>query len=333
MILTNTKSAVKIGKNLSDPFCTERGLRQGDTLSCDLFNILIEIIMRNAAVITDKTISSKSHMLLAYADDIDIVGRNLRDVTAAFSRIEKESAKVGLAVNEDKTKLLVSTSRRSTRLGQYVNVDNRHNFEVVDEFIYLGSAVNKNNDVSLEIKRRIVLANRCYFALSNHFRDKALSRTTKLQLYRTLIRPVLLYGSETWVISQADETSLRVFERKILRKIFGPVKDNGEYRRRMNHELYELYPDIDVVKVIKISRLRWLGHVSRMAETDPARKIFEDVLEGSRKRGRPKLRWKDQVEDSLRDFGIANWRRRAQDRPSWRNTLSSLSKVPNQNHG
>ena len=78
--------------------------------------------------------------------------------------------------------------------------------------VYLGSAVNKNNNVSLEIKRRIVLANRCYFGLSKHFRDKALSRATKIQLYQTLIQPVLLYGAEAWVMSQADETALGVVE-------------------------------------------------------------------------------------------------------------------------
>ena len=293
MTLTDTKSAVKIGKNLREPLTTRRGLRQGDTLSCDLFNILMEVIMRKAAVNLDKTISSKSHMLLAYADDIDIIGRNLREVTAVFSKIEKESQKMGLAVNEDKTKLMVSSSRTSCRLDKRVNVDNRYNFEVVDNFIYLGSAVNKNNDVSLEIKRRIVLANGCYLGLSKYFRDKALSKETKIMLYRSLIQPVLLYGAEAWVMTQADESALGVFERKLLRKIYGPVIVNGEYRRRMNHELYELYCDIDIVKRIKISRLRWLGHVIRMEDNVPARKLFDDVFEGRRRPGRQKLRWKD----------------------------------------
>ena len=209
-------------------------IQSGDSgkakLSCDLFNILMEIILRKSAVNLNKTISSKSHMLLAYADL-----RNLREVTAVFSRIGKESANFGLAVNEDKTKIMISTDKTTTRLDQRVNVGN-HNFEAVEEFIYLGSAINKNNNVSLEIKRRIVLANRCYFGLSKHFRDKALSRATKIQLYQTLIQPVLLYGAEAWVMSQADETALGVFERKILRKIYGPTIDNGEYRRRMNHE-------------------------------------------------------------------------------------------------
>ena len=332
MTLNNTRSSVKVGKELTDPFDTRRGLRQGDTLSCDLFNIIMEVIMRKAAVNMNKTISSKSHMLLAYADDIDIIGRNMREVTAVFSRIERESAKFGLAVNEDKTKLMVSTGKPSTRLDQRVNVDNRYNFEVVDEFIYLGSAVNTNNNVSLEIKRRIVLANRCYFGLSKHFRDKALSRATKIQLYQTLIQPVLLYGSECWAMSQTDETALGVFERKILRKIYGPIIENGEYRRRWNHELYELYPDIDVVRRVKIDRLRWLGHVSRMDQNEPARKVFEDVLEGRRKVGRPRLRWKDQVDESLRILGVTNWREKAKDRAGWRNMLSSFCNAPSLTH-
>ena len=84
MTLNNTKSTVKNGKDLSEPFNTKRGLRQGDTLSCDLFNILMEIILRKSAVNLNKTISSKSHMLLAYANDIDIIGRNLREVTGVF---------------------------------------------------------------------------------------------------------------------------------------------------------------------------------------------------------------------------------------------------------
>ena len=227
---------------------------------------------------------------------------------------------------------MISKGKTSTRLDQRVNVGN-HNFEVVDEFIYLGSAINKNNNVSLEIKRRIVLANRCYFGLSKHFRDKALSRATKIQLYQTLIQPVLLYGAEAWVMSQADETALGVFERKILRKIYGPTIDNGEYRRRMNHELYQLYASIDIVKRIKMARLRWLGHVSRMEENEPARKIFEDVLEGRRKIGRPRLRWKDQVDESLQKLGVTNWRQKAKDRAGWRSMLKSFCNVSGPHQG
>ena len=261
-------------------------------------------------------------MLLSYADDIDIVGRSKREVTASFAKIEKESAKVGLVVNEDKTKLMVASARGASRLhpGDRVEAGNC-NFEVVDEFIYLGSAVNKNNDISLEIKRRIVAANRCYYGLSKQFRNKALSRRTKITLYNTLIIPVLIYGAEAWVLAKADEALLGVFERKILRKIYGPICVNGEYRRRMNQELYELYPDMHIVKRIKIQRLRWLGHVGRMSEDTPALKAFDDKYEGKRRQGLPRLRWKDQVEEDLKTLGVDNWRRHAQDRSAWNSTI------------
>ena len=88
------------------------------------------------------------------------------------------------------------------------------------------------------------MANRCYFGLSKQFKNKAVSRQTKITLYKTLILPVLLYGSEAWVLAKADEAVLGVFERKILRKIYGPICVEGEYRCRMNHELYA---DIDIL--------------------------------------------------------------------------------------
>ena len=107
-------------------------------------------------------------------------------------------------------------------------------------------------------------------------------------------------------MSQTYEGNLGVFERKILRKIYGTIIDNGGYRRRWNHELYELYLDIDVLRRIKISRLHWRGHISRMNQNEPARKVFKDVPEGRRKIGRPRLRWKDQVDESQRKLGVTN---------------------------
>ena len=88
-------------------------------------------------------------MLLAYADDIDIVGQTLREVTAVFEKVEKESAQVGLAVNGDKIKWIVSTTKISSRIGSQVEVENL-NFEVVNDFIYLGIVINKTNDVSFK---------------------------------------------------------------------------------------------------------------------------------------------------------------------------------------
>jgi hypothetical protein len=95
-------------------------------------------------------------------------------------------------------------------------------FEVIKEFVYLGTLMTPTNDVSLEIQRRIQTANRCFFGLRKHLQSSDLSRQTKFTIHKTLIRPVLLYGSETWVLTRREENQLLVFEWKVLRTICGP---------------------------------------------------------------------------------------------------------------
>jgi hypothetical protein len=100
--------------------------------------------------------------------------------------------------------------------------------------VYLGSLMTPTNDVSLEIQRRIQTANRCFFGLRKHLESSHLSRQTKFTIHKTLIRPVLLYGRETWVLTKTEENHLLVFQRKVFRTICGPKIENGVYRRTTN---------------------------------------------------------------------------------------------------
>ena len=260
-------------------------------------------------------------MPLTYADDVDIIGHNVREVSAAFSKFVEEANRLGLTVNDEKTKYLVSTKRESNRIGSHVAFEN-FNFEVVKDFIYLGVNINSVNDISKEITRRINLASRCYYGLNKQFSSKLLSRRSKITLYKTLILPVLMYGAETWAMSADDEMKLGAFERRILRKIFGPICVHGVWRIRWNHELYEMYDEAEVVQRIKVKRLRWLGHVVRMDEENPTRKVFESRYSGGRRRqGRPNLRWFDQVSANLKSLDESNCRQRAQDRSRWRGLM------------
>jgi hypothetical protein len=122
--------------------------------------------------------------------------------------------------------------------------------------------------------------------------SKLLSRKVKCLIYKTLLRPVLTYGFETWAMGEQGENLIRSFERKVLRRLFGPVLQNGCWRRRKNSEMYKLYDERDGVKFIKLGSLRWAGHVMRMKESDPARKVLctKPGGIGDRKRGRQKLR-------------------------------------------
>jgi len=148
---------------------------------------------------------------------------------------------------------------------------------------------------------------------------------TKFAIYKTLILPVLLYGHESWTLREADRRVLRVFERKVLRSILGGKLENGIWRRRMNHELYQVYKSADIVKLIKHGRLQWAGHVARMPEERPAKTIFSrEPGRGRRLRGRPRTRWLCAVEEDLRSLNVrGDWRTTAQDRGNWNSIIRS----------
>ena len=95
-------------------------------------------------------------------------------------------------------------------------------YEGVAQFIYLGTLISNDNSVQKDIQRRILASNRTNFAAISLFRNRLLSRATKIRLYKTLIRPIVTYGAETWTMTKKEEQALLTFERKIFRRMYGP---------------------------------------------------------------------------------------------------------------
>jgi hypothetical protein len=92
-------------------------------------------------------------------------------------------------------------------------------------------------------------------------------------------------------------------------------------RKRYNHELYELFNDSDIVKYIKINRLGWAGHVIRIDNNKTVKKVFNTKPVGTRKIGRPKLRWEDDVIQDVKILGVKNWRNFSMEKESWQKLL------------
>jgi hypothetical protein len=110
----------------------------------------------------------------------------------------------------------------------------------------------------------------------------------------------LTYGCETWSVTKGDEEKLNIFERKVLRRIYGPVIENGEYRRRTNQEMYQMFNKPIISSYLKSKRLEWAGHIWKSEGI--AKNLFTGRLNGKRSRDRPRQRWEGRVKTDLAEI-------------------------------
>jgi hypothetical protein len=115
------------------------------------------------------------------------------------------------------------------------------------------------------MKSRLNSGNVCYYSVQNLLSSRLISKSLKIKIYKTVTLPVVLYRCETWSLTFGEEHRLRVFENRVLRRIFGPKREeDGSWRKLHNDELHNLYSSPNIVRVIKSRRMRWAGHVARM---------------------------------------------------------------------
>jgi hypothetical protein len=196
------------------------------------------------------------------------------------------------------------------------------------KFKYLGTTLTDQNCTHEEIKSRLNLGNACYHSIQSLLSSHLLSRNVKVKIYKTIILPVVLYGCETWSLMLREEHQLRVFKNRVLRRIFGPKREEvtGEWRKLHNEELHNLYSYPDIIRQVKSRRMRWAGHVARMGEDRKLYKVLVGNPKGKRPLGRPRHRWKDGIRMDLREIGLGgvDWIRLAQDRDRWRAFVSAV---------
>jgi hypothetical protein len=124
-------------------------------------------------------------------------------------------------------------------------------------------------------------------------------------VYKTIILLAVLYGCETWSLTRREEHRLRVFENRVLRRIFGPKGDEvtGHWRKLHSGELHNLYSLLDIIRQFKSRRMRWVEHVACMGEERNVYRVFVGKPEGKRRLGRSRRRWEDTIKIDLREIG------------------------------
>lgn len=318
MTLEQTSASVRTTEGETENFNINSGVRQGDALSASLFNIALERIIQRTNC--RGTIRNKETQLVAYADDVVLISRSEESMAEVLQNIEEAAKEMRLIINCEKTKYM-KCERTSNDTRKEIKI-NKHVFEKVENFNYLGVQINCRSNRDSEIKARVQAGNRAYYANKAILSDKGITKTTKKKIYKTLIRPVLTYASEVMCITQREEEVMRCFERKILRTILGPKEENDGFRPRMNFEIRNEMEGEDIVKFMKAQRVKWLGHIMRRDDEEPTKLLTMWKPDGKRYRGRPRLRWWNCVMEDLEKMGINDWKQQIMDRMRWRKVIN-----------
>ena len=317
----SSRCMVRIGEDLSECFPTSVGVRQGCLLSPTLCNIFLENIMAESLVELESplAISGREINNLRFADDIDLLHGSSSDLNTHTKKVDKTSCRYGMEISLEKTKTMVSGAQDS------IDVCIRdYHLEQVAEFIYLGATQTEDGTSLKEVKVRIAKATAALARLKRIWRDRNISMPSKLHLLRSLVISVFLYAAESWTLNTEIEKRINAFEmncyRRLLNIHYTSHTTNVQVRGLVTKHLGR---HDSLLTVAKKRKLRWFGHVMR-AKGTLANIILQGTVEGTRKRGRPKRMWKDDVKDwTGRTMG--DLLRLAEDRTEWNRIVNNTA--------
>ena len=277
-----------------------------------LFNFAVQYAIRIVKVNHDDLKMKVTHQFPIYADDVNILGGWLITAEKNTEALVVASKEICLEVNAGKTKYMVMSREQNAGQSHNMTIDNSP-FEKVEGFRYLGTILMNQNSIQEEIKSRLKSGNACYPSLQNLLSSGLLSKNINIKKYNFAF---ILYGCETWSLILREE-------RRLLRRIFGPKRDEvtGKWRKLHKEELnylYDLYSSLTIVRVINSRRMRWVEHVARMGRGE-VYAVLVGKTEGKRPLGRPRLKWKDNINMDLHELGCGgmDWIDLAQDRDRW----------------
>ena len=180
--------------------------------------------------------------------------------------------------------------------------------ERVEEFKYLGTTLTNQISIQEEIKSRLTSKNTCYLSVQNLLSSSLLSKYIKIKKYRNIIFSDVVYGCEKWSLPLREERRLRVFENRVLRRIFGltgaRLQECGEVYIMRSVMIYTRHP---IYSVIKSRRMRWAGHVACMKERIGVYRVLVWRPEGKRPLGRPRRSSERNIKMDLQEVGCGTW--------------------------
>jgi hypothetical protein len=314
----NSRNYVRSKNNRSKEFITIDGLRQGGVLSPLLFIIMMDEIIKKTkekvkqVKIGHYKLATVKISECAFADDLVVFGSTEKELQENLNTWNKVLKEQQMKINIAKTKIMVITKDEKT-----VDIEIEDTkIEQVNEFKYLGVTINNKGKQDTEINQRISAATKLYHSLGKTFiGKKEISRKTKMTVYQTIFRPVLTFGSESWVITKRQKNRIQTIEMKYHRRALGITKRD----HKRNDDIREELGIEPITTTIEKNQLKWYGHLTRMADTRQVRRIWDARINTKRGRGRPPESWNGTVAKVMERRGL-NWRearKLAQDKRSW----------------
>ena len=194
--------------------------------------------------------------------------------------------------------------------------------ERVTHFKYLGTSIEEEGGMETEIVKRVGAGWRNWKKCSGVLCDRRMPVKLKGKVYRTVVRPAMLYGAETWATTKRQESRIEVNEMRMLRWMCGVTRKD----KIRNEHIRGTTKVVQASRKITERRLKWYGHVMRMEEDHVVRRVMTKAIPGKRKRGRPKTRWKDVCKRDMQTVGLREGDEG--DRAYWKETINNHSGDP-----
>ena len=283
-----------------------RGVRQGDPISPKLFTATIEQIFKNSEL-KPRGIDIDGEKLtdLRFADDVALTANFVKDMEIQLNILNQESKKVGLKIHRGKTKVMTNYETREKIEIESIEI------EKVDQYKYLGQTIATEDRTANETQLRIKAGWLVFGKYKEIFVSKGIPMNSKRQVFNQCILPTLTYGCQTWTLTKDITQKMEICQRKMERKMLG-IKLIDKVP---NLEIREKTKVNDVLAEITKLKWKWAGHVARMKDNRWTVRCTEwQVRDGKRSKGRPKRRWRDDIQQWLG----ATWSRKARDRQKWR---------------
>ena len=280
------EATVRTAHGTTDWFQIRKGVCQGCISSLCLFNFYAKYIMRNAGLEEAQAgikIAGRNNNYLRYADDTTLMAESEEELKSLLMKV-KESDKVGLKLNIQKTKIMASSPITSWQIdGETV--------ETVADFIFLGSKITADGDCSHEIKRCLLLGRQVMTNLDSIFKSRDITLPTKVRLVKAMVFPVVMYGCESWTIKIAECRRIDAFElwcwRRLLRVPWTARRSNQSIPK-------EISPGCSLEGQMLKLKLQYFGHLMRRADSFE-KTLMLGKIEGRRRRGRQRMRWLDSM--------------------------------------